>query len=150
MSTNSEERMRILRMIEENRITADQGALLLGAIEQRREEAASGQESTEDPETSYVGEQEETPPAPSRPLNGKKPRWFRVEVSDSHTGKSKVHVRLPLSLVNIGLKIGSRFTDELNGIDTEELVNALSAGGEGKLVEVTDEEDGEHVEIFVE
>jgi hypothetical protein len=32
----------------------------------------------------------------------------------------------------------------------EALAEALKAGQTGKIIDVTDEEDGEHVEIFVE
>ncbi len=31
-----------------------------------------------------------------------------------------------------------------------QLVEALNAGAEGKIIDVYDEEDGEHVEIFIE
>ena len=145
MSTNSEERMKILAMLEENKLTAEQAALLLNALEDRgRKEPASASKAQETPEyetaisTSAQGE------------SGQRRGWFRVQVTNTNTGKPKVHVRLPLSLVNLGLKIGSRYTDELQGINLEELMNALSTTEGGKLVEVFDEEDGEHVEIFVE
>jgi hypothetical protein len=143
MSTNSEERMKILAMLEENKLTADQAALLLNALEDRgRKEATPAPKAEEapEPETAIY------PPDAA----AKKPGWFRVQVSNTNTGKAKVHVRLPLSLVNVGLKIGAHYTDELQGINLDELMEALSTCEGGKLVEVFDEEDGEHVEIFVE
>jgi hypothetical protein len=145
MSTNSEERMKILAMLEENKLTADQAALLLNALEDRgRKEAAPAPKAEEapEPETDIY--------TPDVAAGAKKPGWFRVQVSNTNTGKAKVHVRLPLSLVNVGLKIGAHYTDELQGINLEELMEALSSCEGGKLVEVFDEEDGEHVEIFVE
>ncbi len=145
MSTNAEERMKILAMLEENKLTADQAALLLNALEDRgRKEPAPAVKAQEAP----APETAITTPAPAAPA--RKTGYFRIQVSDTNTGKAKVHVRLPLSLVNLGLKIGSRYTDELQGINFEELMDALSSGEGGKLVEVFDEEDGEHVEIYVE
>jgi hypothetical protein len=44
--------------------------------------------------------------------------------------------------------MGARFTPE--GIDLEEVMQALQAGTEGKIVDVEDAEDNERVEIFVE
>jgi hypothetical protein len=147
MTTNAEERMKILRMIEENRISADQAALLLNSLEERPGEAPALPASQ--------APASEMPVAPAR--TGKpvergegKPAWFRVQVTNMSTGKPKVHVRLPLSLLGWGLKLGARYTDEFNGIDMDELMEALRSGQDGKLIEVMDEEDGEHVEIFVE
>jgi hypothetical protein len=142
MSNNAEERIKILRMIEEDRISADQAALLLSSLENRPQEASTPVQV--EPAAS-APEQADLPVA-----NSSKSHWFRVQVTDMRSGKAKVQVRLPLSLVGWGLKLGSRYTDELAGIDMDELMEALRSGAEGKLVEVMDEEDGEHVEIFVE
>jgi hypothetical protein len=55
---------------------------------------------------------------------------------------------LPWRLVNVGLNMGARFArDE---IQVEELVEAVQAGAQGKIVDVVDAEDGERIEIFVE
>jgi len=59
-------------------------------------------------------------------------------------------VRLPMRLVHWGMKVGSRYTDELEGIDMDELASALEEGGDGQLIDVIDEEDGEHVQVFIE
>jgi hypothetical protein len=145
MSNHSEERMKILRMIEENRISADQAALLLSSLEERPRETPSPEPQAPQAPQPFMPE-----PAAPAPAHASKARWFRVQVTDTKSGKARVHVRLPLSLVGWGLKLGSRYTDELSGIDMDELMEALRSGEEGKLIEVVDEEDGEHVEIFVE
>ena len=36
------------------------------------------------------------------------------------------------------------------GVNFDELVKAINEGAEGKIIDVLDEEDGEHVEIFIE
>jgi hypothetical protein len=64
------------------------------------------------------------------------------------TGKTKVNVNLPLSLVDAGINIATQFAPN-TGLD--ELTQAIkSSEMTGKIVDVVDEEDGEHVEIFIE
>ena len=120
----SEERSRILQMISEGKITAEEGARLLNALR-----GASA--------------------APQPPRAGTA-RWFRVRVTDMATGRTKVNVNLPLSLVKAGLKMGARFAPDMEELDWEELTLAIQEGASGKIVEVEDEEDGERVEVYVE
>ena len=123
----SEERMQILKMIEEGKISAGEGAELLRALE--RDGASK----------------------PSEPLKGASaPRWFRVRVTDTRTGKNKVNVNIPMGLVNVGMKMGARFAPEMEGVDFDELTEAIQGGASGKVMDVIDEEEGERVEIFVE
>jgi hypothetical protein len=126
----AEERMQILKMVENKQITAEDGARLLAALD------AKGQ----------PGEPTVPPPSPST-----QGRWFRVRVTDLKTGKRKVNVNIPLGLVDVGLKMGAKFAPAgLEGLDMNQIVAAIKAGGEGKIVDVEDDEDSEHVEIFVE
>jgi hypothetical protein len=53
-------------------------------------------------------------------------------------------------MVNVGLKMGARFIPEFEGLDLEELGEALRLGLTGKIVDVVDEEDGSHVEVYIE
>jgi hypothetical protein len=122
-----EERMQILKMIEEGKISASEGADLLRALDQEGGEKAA------------------------EPLKGASaPRWFRVRITDTTTGKNKVNVNIPMGLVNVGMKMGARFTPEVEGIDFDELVGTIRDGAQGKVMDVIDEEEGERVEIFVE
>jgi hypothetical protein len=119
--------MQILRMIEEGKITAAEGAELLRALD------SSGRGTS------------------SEPLKGtSKPRWFRVRVTDVKTGRKKVDVNIPMGLVNVGIKMGAKFAPEIDGTQYEEIMEAVRSGQQGKIMDVFDEEDGEHVEIFVE
>ena len=127
MMATTEERMKILKMVEDEKISAKEGAKLLAAL-------SSGQ-STGAPS--------------SRPRAGA-PRWLRVRVTDVATGRSKASVQIPLSLVDAGMKIGAHFAPEVEGVDMSNVMDALQAGMTGKIIDVMDEEDGEHVEIFVE
>jgi hypothetical protein len=73
-----------------------------------------------------------------------------VRVTDLVSGKTKVSVNIPFGLMEWGLQIGAQFAPEVGNLDFEQLKEMLQSGVEGKIVDVIDEEDGEHVEIFVE
>ena len=124
---SSEERMKILKMIEEGKLSAEEGTKLLSALSERRM------------------------PAPPRPpgVSGT-PRWLRIRVTDVRTGRSKASVQIPLALVDAGMKIGAHFAPEVEGVNMSNVMEALRSGVTGKIIDVTDEEDGEHVEIYVE
>jgi hypothetical protein len=125
---STEERMQILSMVAEGTISADEGANLLAALEvtpkQAKPARAMGQPSA--------------------------PRWFRVRVTDLETGRDKVNINLPMSLVDVGTRMGARFAPELSDMDFGEIMEQVKSGAQGKLIEVEDIEDGERVEIFVE
>jgi hypothetical protein len=125
MATTAE-RMQILKMVAEKKITAEEGAKLLSALEPEKKEGQV-----------VVG-------GPSSP------RWFRIRVTDLETGKSKVNVNLPMSLVTVGMKMGARFAPEVEGIDFNEIFDQIREGAQGKMIDVEDAEDGERVEIYVE
>jgi hypothetical protein len=78
------------------------------------------------------------------------PRWFRVTVTDLETGKNKVNVNLPMSLVDVGTRLGARFAPELEGMDFNDIIQQVKSGAQGKIIEVEDLEGGERVEIYVE
>ncbi|MBE3038802.1 MAG: hypothetical protein NTW99_05720 [Chloroflexi bacterium] len=120
----TEERMKILKMIEEGKLNAEEGAKLLAAL-------ASA----------------------NRPLGGLSAsgaKWLRVRVTEVNTGRSKATVQIPISLMEAGMKIGAHFAPEIDGVNMDQLMEALRSGMTGKIIDVVDDEDGEHVEIFVE
>lgn len=129
-----EERMKILQMVQEGKITPEDAAGLLEALEEGGDEGRVA--------GIVVNEMNTT--------QGRKPRWLRVRVTDTNTGKPRVNVRLPMSLVNVGLKMGSRFAPEVEGLDMDMLSEAIASGEVGQIVDVVDEQDGEHVEVFLE
>jgi hypothetical protein len=95
------------------------------------------------------------PPAPEQHVPEKRsrsgPRWLHIHVSDLENGKSRVRVNVPLGLVYFGLKIGARFTDEVDNDVIRDVVDALGDDQlTGTLVEVEDVEDNERVHIFVD
>ena len=73
-----------------------------------------------------------------------------MRVTDTDTGKVRVNVRLPTSMINAGMKMGMRFAPEVEGMDMSQLMTYIESGEVGQIVDVYDEEDGEHVEVFIE
>ncbi|MGD2156764.1 MAG: hypothetical protein PVG32_07815 [Anaerolineales bacterium] len=123
----TEERLKILKLIQEGKITAEEGAKLLSAL--------SASTKKKPRQTSKISSA----------------RRLRVRVTDLTSGKSKVNVNLPLKLVDAGLNIASQFAPD---VELEGLMSAVDeAIGDnmmGKIVEVIDEDDQEHIEIFIE
>jgi hypothetical protein len=125
-----EERMKILKMVEDGKVSAEDGAKLLAALDESRRNTRP------------------TPPTPpGTTANG---RWLHIRVTDIKNGRPKVNVNIPMGLVNVGLKMGAKFAPEVEGLDVQQIADAVNSGMTGKIIDVTDEEDGEHVEIYVE
>lgn len=124
--TTVEERKKILKMVEDKQISAEEGAKLLTALSSGAQRKA---------------------PLATGPGQAK---WFRVRVMDINSGRNKVSVNIPMSLVNVGVKMGARFAPEVEGLDFDEIMEAIRSGAQGKILDVVDEEGGERVEIFVE
>ena len=120
----TEERLQILKLVEEGKITAEEGVRLLAALSKSGRKRGGVSESES--------------------------RWLRVRVTDLRSGKPAVNVTLPLSLVNVGLRVGARFVPDVEGIDLTNVADALQQGVSGKIMDVVDEDEGQRVEIYVE
>ncbi len=127
----SNERLKILKLVQDGKISAEEGIELLDLVTEKN---PGGKQATTSTDT--------------------KPRsnaqWFRVVVTDTDSGKTRVNVRLPVSLVNAGMKMGARFSPHVDGLDRNQLLDFLNSGTTGKVVDVIDDEDGEHVEVYIE
>lgn len=122
--TSTEARLRVLKLVQEGKISPEDGLELLQTLE--------------DPGTVPFQAAE------------KKARWLRIRVTDTNTKKIRVNVRLPLNVVTTGLKMGARFSPEVEGLDMNVLAQMIQSGSTGLVTEVYDELDGEHVEVFLE
>ncbi len=133
----SNDRRKILEMLAEGKITAEDADRLLARIEQDRPADPPG---------------EADPSSAPRPL-----KYLRVLV-DSDDG-DKVNVRVPIALVRTGLVLGTLIpaaaSDELkkSGVD----LSGLSALGGEELIEAlrelnvdVDSADGDTVRVFCE
>ena len=122
---STEERMRILKMLEEGTITAEDATRLLQALSAGR--AAGGKAPT-----------------------GREARWLRVRITDTTTGESKVSINVPMGLVRTGIRMGARFIPSDSNVDYQEIMEAIQGGETGKILEMVDEEQGEKIEIWAE
>lgn len=125
MSNFKEEKLQILKMIKEGKITHEEGLELLNAIEEK-----------------------------DKVLSTSNAKWIKIRVYDPDD-KTKVNVNIPISLVDVGLKFATKFSPELKNSDLEninfeEIIQIIKSGAQGKIVDVTNEKSGEKVEIFVE
>ena len=120
----TEERMKILKMIADKQITAEEGARLLEALRASSAEPPRGEP--------FI------------------PKWLRIRVTDRATGKVKVNVNLPAGLLDVGLKMGARFAPEMHGMDFNVIQTAIREGRQGRVMEAEDERTDERVEIYVE
>ena len=101
---NEDERLKILKMVGEGKISASEGADLLSALGQERRVVPSAQRPRRD-----TG-------------------WFRVRVTDLVSGRPKATVNIPMGLMDWGLKIGAQFAPEVADVDLEELRETLRSG----------------------
>ena len=122
----SEERLRVLQMLEDGKISAEEATALLRALGKGQATGRAG------------------------PTIGTENRYLRIRVTDLASGTGKVNVTIPLGLVSAGLKIAERFAPDFEGVDMQELEQAIVSGAQGKIIEVLDTQDDERVEIYVE
>jgi hypothetical protein len=135
-----EERMKILGMVQEGKLSAAEAEKLLQALEGDEMGSVAGKG---------------------------KVRWLRVRVYDKDSQTPKVKVNVPVALLKIGAKMGAKFNMGLpekaraemeeKGIDLSAmqdpeklqiLLDGLTSEGPFKLVDV--EEENERVEVFLE
>ena len=135
-----EERARILSMVAEGKISADEAERLLSALE--------------DGELNHV-------------VKKGRARWLKVRVYKNGSDKPNVKVNIPLALLKMGAKIGGKLNINLpekarremaeKGInlsgakdlpELEKILDGLAAEGPFKLADV--EDDDERVEVFLE
>lgn len=144
---SSEERMMILRMVEEGKLTPEEGARLLAALGERQPEP----EMTGATAEGLQGERANGPAYSAGfaanfgdgSLNG---RLLHVRVTNGMTGKQKVDVNIPLGLVEFGL----RMIPPSSKVNAQVIRDAINSGTRGRIVDVQDSEKGDHVEIFIE
>ncbi len=80
-----------------------------------------------------------------------KPRWLKIRVSQLSSGRNKVNISLPMGFVGFGLGIARRFGADFDDeYKIDEMWSAIKQGERGVLVDVEDEEDDEHVQIFLD
>ncbi len=124
---NSEDRLRVLKLISEGKITVAEGARMLNGVEK-----------TGTPVTTAVSEP------------GQGPRWIRVLITDTGSGKTRVNVKLPVNLVSTGIKMGAHLSSDKEELNNQQINEYIKRGITGQVMEIVDDEKGEKVEIFLE
>ncbi|UCF97463.1 MAG: hypothetical protein JSV89_20170 [Spirochaetaceae bacterium] len=121
----SSEKMKILEMLQEGTIKADEAAKLLDALEE--------------------SDEQRTPSEPGKVL--------KIKVSDKNTGAVKVNMGLPLGFARFLkdlIPASERARIESQGVDLDAVFTSLDSGAKGKLVDVEDVRDGHLIEIWIE
>ncbi len=128
---SEDERMMVLKLLKDGKITADEAAKLLETIDRT------------DPKKKKAQIEE------SEGIKGLG-KFFRVKITDATNGKIRANIRIPLSVMGTGANFGAHFAPQINGIESEDLMKAVRDGEVGKILDVFDDEDNEHVEIYIE
>ncbi len=141
----SEQRQKILTMLAEGKITADEAERLLAAMD------SASQPPREEP---------------IPPKSGRGPKFLHVQVQSEagERGKDNVNIRIPLMLLKAGIKLGTlvpektrqKLSSQLNskGLDIDlnqldaEKIDILIRGLEESSIEVDSDKD--KVRIFVD
>lgn len=128
----NEERRRILQLVADGRITAEEAADLLDALtpEPRHDQPASNMSLTDVP----------MPPKPPRPAG--RPRALVIQVQEGNS--DRVNLRIPFGLVGAaGRFIPRKAQQHLrdHGIELDELTGDLSGSDYGTVLEVQDGDD---------
>lgn len=120
MSRGSDERMHILRMLEEGKISASEAANLLDAL------GSDGK------------------PGSSPGLNR------RIRIAVSRNNVPEVNVSVPTQLARVVLGMIPKGVLSEHSLNPAEMVRLIEEGGHGKVLDIEKKEEGLHVEIFVE
>lgn len=148
-----EERHKILELVAAGKLSAQEAASLLNAPVPEEDGEQMPELPAETPAAAAASKMPERRVVAAKETERERtggPSWLRVRVRDLASGRNKVSVNIPLRLMRVGLQLGSSFAPELRNVDWETLSTSLAEGEGGLLVEVHDEEDGEHVRIFIE
>lgn len=127
----SEERLEILRLVENQTVTAEEAGRLLEALDRSDRSRASSQETT--------------PFSPAAPGSGG--GNVRIRITDLSSNKAKINLVLPYRLVDSGIKLARRFAPG-HLLDSRDIRRSIEGGFSGPLLDLVDGE--QRIEIIVE
>lgn len=135
MTALREERDRILRMLEAGEVTAGEAAQLLDALAEAEPERERERERVRAMDR-------------SRARN----RTLRIRVSGLNPKQQKIQMTatMPVNLLRVSLRLGSRLIPQLSNSALEDVLRAIESGASGRLLDLQDLEEGQRVEIFAE
>lgn len=141
----SEERMRLLKMVEEGKLSPEEAAklltLLTESVSSRKGAAGAAAGGTANESANFV------------PPTTRAARTIRIRVIDSRAGKGRgnIDLALPVGLVGVLAKVADRFMppNERENFKVNDVWAAIQNGATGKIMDVTGDH-GERVEITLE
>ena len=124
MTTSTDERNRILNMIESGQITAGQAAQLLDTLLPEYEQSGGHIEN----------------------------RTVRIWLTDMSNNRRKMNMTatIPVYLVSMSLRLLARLVSQLNDSTIQNVIRAIERGTTGRLLDLQDLEEGKRLEVFVE
>lgn len=124
MVTSTEERNRILDMIEKGQITAAQAAQLLDTLVPESEQSERQMQN----------------------------RTVRIWMTDMSTNRRNMNMTatMPIYLISTSLRLLARLVSQLNDGTIQNVIRALEKGTTGRLLDLQDLEEGKRLEIYVE
>jgi hypothetical protein len=124
MATSTDERNRILNMIETGQITAAQAAQLLDTILPEYEQPSGQIEN----------------------------RTVRIWMTDMSTNRRNMNMTatIPIYLVSMSLRLLGRVISQLNDSTLQHVIRAIESGTTGRIIDLQDLEEGKRLEIIVE
>ncbi len=130
------ERLRILELLQQQKITTAEAAELLRALGER------GRDAPRRPDRSRWLAEELGPPMD-------RARWIRVRVTDERSGRVRTNVSVPIGMVGFGLGFARRFRGVPGVGVVDEMFEAVRSGRRGTIFDVSNE-GGERVEIVID
>ena len=85
--SSSNERLQVLKLIEEGKISASEAVSMLDAASNLAND-----------------------PGQSTDVSSEPARYVHILVTDLDTGKARVNIRMPINLVNTGIKMGAHLS----------------------------------------
>lgn len=121
MPTTSDERMSILRMLEQGKLSAEEAGKLLDALS--------------------VGPQQHAEPH----------RNERIRVAVSKNGVSQVNIALPMELARIALRfIPPDALSEESMPSPKDILRLIEEGVQGPIIDISKEDENVRIQMFLE
>ncbi len=135
----SEERLEILRLVENQTITAEEASRLLEALDRsdRSEREERGDQFTVPFPPGF--------PFPPPPARGG--RSVRIRITDIEEDQTKLNIVLPHPLLEAGLKMAKRFAPD-QMLEAKEIRETIDEGFTGSILDIMDGD--QRVEIILE
>ena len=128
---SSEDRRRILQLVADGKISAEEATELLDAL--------PGDRQSESPDAPYSSS---LPMPPEPPIRPNRARSLVIQITEG--SESRVNLRIPFGLARAAGKfVPRRAQQQLKefGIDLQELLDDLSGSENGTILQVQDDQD---------